>query len=192
MFQDIEQRLRKLETAIRFTAPDVTTEPLYPRTADIIFENTDDQMKYWNGTQWVVFADNNLGTPIVTYTPVWSSLGTAPVYGSGAITGKYIKISKWCFFTVNVVLTSVSNFGTGQYTLTVPFAPLYNNALRDGGLHEGSNHYGIMLDISPSGGTTGKMYYNGSSGKDQAFDKNSPHTLTTSDIWYISGAYLIA
>lgn len=191
-FKDIDQRLQKLESAVRFTAPAVTTEPSYPRVADIIYETTDDQMKYWNGTEWVVFADNNLGVPVVTYTPVWGSLGTAPTYGAGTLSGRYIKISKWCFFTVSANLTSVTNFGSGQYTLTVPFAPLFNNAMRNGGLHEGSNHYGISLDITPSGGTTGKLYYPGPSGKDEAFDFNSPHVLTTADIWYVSGAYLIA
>jgi hypothetical protein len=192
LFSDLDQRLRKLELATRFTAPDVPTEPTYPRVADIIYENTDDQMKYWNGTEWVVFADNNVGVPIVPYTPVWGSLGTQPVYGAGAITGRYIKISKWCFFSVRANLSSVTNFGTGQYTLTIPFTPLQSNAFRDGGLHEGTNHYGIMLDVTTVGGTTGKLYYPGSSGKDEPFDRNSPHVLTTSDFWYISGAYFIA
>jgi hypothetical protein len=192
MFNDMDNRIKKLENAVRFTAPDVATEPTYPRIGDIIYNNVEDYMEYWNGTEWVVFGDNNVGVPIVPYTPVWSALSTPPVYGSGAITGRYMKISKWVFYTVSVNLSTVTNFGTGQYTLTVPFAPLFHNAMRDGGLHEGTNHYGIMLDIGPAGGTTGKMYYNGSSGKDEPFNKNSPHTLTTSDFWYISGAYLIA
>jgi hypothetical protein len=192
MFNDLDNRIKKLENAVRFTAPDVAAEPTYPRIGDIIYNNTEDYMEYWNGTEWVVFGDNNVGVPIVPYTPVWSSLGTAPIYGTGAVTGKYMKISKWVFWSVTVNLTTVTNFGTGQYTLTVPFAPLQHNAMRDGGLHEGSNHYGIMLDIGPATGTTGKMYYNGSSGKDEPFNKNSPHNLTTSDFWYISGAYLIA
>jgi hypothetical protein len=192
MFNDLDNRIKKLENAVRFTAPDVAAEPTYPRIGDIIYNNTEDYMEYWNGTEWVVFGDNNVGVPIVSYTPVWSSLGTAPIYGTGAVTGKYMKISKWVFWSVTVNLTTVTNFGIGQYTLTVPFAPLQHNAMRDGGLHEGSNHYGIMLDIGPATGTTGKMYYNGSSGKDEPFNKNSPHNLTTSDFWYISGAYLIA
>lgn len=191
-FASIDTRLRLLETAVRFTAPSVSTVPTYPRKADIVYDDTADQMKYWNGTQWVVFADNDLGVPVVPYTPVWGAVTTAPVYGAGAVTGRYIKISKWCFWSVTVNLSTVTNFGTGQYTLTVPFAPLQHNAMRDGGLHEGSNHYGIMLDIGPAGGTTGKMYYNGSSGKDEPFNRNSPHNLSTSDFWYISGAYLLA
>lgn len=192
LFADLDNRLRKLETAVRFTAPDVSTVPTYPRVADIIYDNSVDLMKYWDGTNWVVFADDNLGTPVQTYIPVWGSLGTAPVYGAGALTGRYMKIGKLCFFTVFANLTSVTNFGSGQYTLTIPFAPVQSYAFRDAGLHEGSNHYGIMLDVTTVGGTTGRMYYPGPSGKDEAFDFNSPHVLTTSDFWYVSGTYIIA
>lgn len=192
LFSDLDQRLRKLELATRFTAPDVSTVPTYPRVADIVYDNSVDLMKYWDGTNWVVFADNNLGTPVVNYTPVWGSLGTQPVYGAGTMTGRYMKIGKMCFFTVRATLTNVTNFGTGQYTLTIPFAPSQSYAFRDGGLHEGSNHYGVMLDVTTVGGTTGKMYYPGSNGQDTPFDRNSPHVLTTSDFWYISGTYLIA
>ena len=65
--QDIYARLRKLETAQRFTAPDVSTEPTYPRTGDIIYLNTDNYLEYWNGTEWVVIADNNIGSPKIAF-----------------------------------------------------------------------------------------------------------------------------
>jgi hypothetical protein len=68
MFADLDARLRKLETAQRFTAPDVSTEPTYPRTGDIIYDNTAEFLKYWNGTTWIQIADNNLATSITTTT----------------------------------------------------------------------------------------------------------------------------
>ena len=77
MFQDLNDRLRKLETATRFTAPDVTTEPTYPRVGDIIYDNTPDQMKYWNGTEWVVFADDYLGVPKIAFNSTWTGTGLA-------------------------------------------------------------------------------------------------------------------
>jgi hypothetical protein len=45
MFQDIEARLRKLETAQRFTAPVVTTDPTNPRKGDIWINSTTNVMK---------------------------------------------------------------------------------------------------------------------------------------------------
>jgi hypothetical protein len=85
-------------------------------------------------------------------------------------------------------MTTVTNFGTGDYSLTVPFAPAANYAFRDGGLHDGTGHYSIMLDVDPSN-TTGRMYYNASNGQDARFDHNSPKELSTTDFFYISGTY---
>jgi hypothetical protein len=91
-------------------------------------------------------------------------------------------------FRVKVLMTTVTNFGTGEYSLTVPFAPVANYAFRDGGLHDGASHYSIMLDVDPSN-TTGRMYYNTSNGQDARFDHNSPKELSTTDFFYISGTY---
>jgi hypothetical protein len=35
LFEDLNDRLRKLETAVRFTSPNVSTDPTNPRTGDI-------------------------------------------------------------------------------------------------------------------------------------------------------------
>lgn len=126
------------------------------------------------------------------YSPVWSSLGNpiSPSNGGvGAVIGKYCLIGDLVYFEVRINLTNVVNFGTGQYTLTVPYAPLTNQAFRNGGLHQNSNHYAIMLDV-PTNSTVGKFYYNGSNGQDQPMTKNDPHVLTTSDFFYVSGLYL--
>ena len=42
---DVESRLRKLETAQRFTAPVVTTDPTNPRKGDIWINSTSNVMK---------------------------------------------------------------------------------------------------------------------------------------------------
>ena len=112
MFADLDSRLRKLETAVRFTAPDVSTEPTYPRTGDIIFDNTPDQMKYWNGTEWVVFADDYLGVPKIAFTSTWTGTGLAST-GTPA-TGVYSRVGTMVFFTIRVTCTTVTKVGTGQ------------------------------------------------------------------------------
>lgn len=55
MFQEIYNRLNKLETAQRFTAPNVnlaTTMPTNPRVGDIFFDTSTSKLVFWNGTAW--------------------------------------------------------------------------------------------------------------------------------------------
>jgi hypothetical protein len=55
LFADLEARLRKLETAQRFTAPNVnitTNAPSNPRVGDIYYDLELEYLVYWNGTLW--------------------------------------------------------------------------------------------------------------------------------------------
>ena len=190
--QDIYARLNKLETAQRFTAPDVPSEPTYPRIGDIIYDNTTDQMKYWNGTIWVVFGDNNLGVPVVTFTSTWSGTGLAYT-GTPAI-GQYSRVGKMITFYILVTLTNVTNFGTGNYSLTLPSGlPSQMHAVVNGGLHDTStnNHLNLLGDLEPGSGAIA-LYYPTSNGVNDRFDHNSPINLATNDYFYISGTYFIA
>jgi len=47
---DIEARLRKLETAQRFTVPIVTTDPTNPRNGDMWYNSTTTTLKFVNST----------------------------------------------------------------------------------------------------------------------------------------------
>lgn len=55
-FDDIFARLRKLETASRFTVPIVSTDPTAPRNGDMWYNSTTSQLKFKNsaGTIQVV------------------------------------------------------------------------------------------------------------------------------------------
>ena len=56
MFNDIYQRLLKLETAVRFTAPNVnflTDTPTNPRVGDIFYDTNSNNIKYWNGSAFI-------------------------------------------------------------------------------------------------------------------------------------------
>jgi hypothetical protein len=191
MFDTIDARLRLLETAVRFTAPDVTTEPTYPRVADIIYDNTTDQMKYWNGTEWVVFADDYLGVPKIAFTSTWTGTGLA--YTGTPATGYYSRVGKMIFFTIQVNCTTVTNFGTGNYSLTLPagLTPSNHN-LVDGGLHHTAtgDHYMLSMDIVPST-LTAELYYPQANGTMADMDHNSPHALQTADYFYFNGMYFL-
>lgn len=47
-FDDIFARLRKLETAQRFTVPIVTSDPTAPRNGDMWFNSTSSTLKFVN------------------------------------------------------------------------------------------------------------------------------------------------
>jgi hypothetical protein len=50
MFTDIYNRLNKLETATRFTFPNVTVDPTYPRIGDAWLNITTNQAKIVDNT----------------------------------------------------------------------------------------------------------------------------------------------
>jgi hypothetical protein len=190
--QDIYARLNKLETAQRFTAPDVSTEPTYPRVGDIIFNNTSDQMEYWNGSEWVVFADDYLGVPKIAFTSTWTGTGLA--YTGTPATGYYSRVGKMIFFTIQVNCTNVTNFGSGNYSLTLPsgLTPANHN-LVNGGIHDTSTgeHLLVYMDVVP-GSTTAELYYPQSNGTMADMDHNSPLTLATADFFYFNGMYFLS
>lgn len=190
--QDIYARLNKLETAQRFTAPDVPTEPTYPRVGDIIFNNTTDQMEYWNGSEWVVFADDYLGVPKIAFTSTWTGTGLA--FTGTPATGFYSRVGKMIFFTIRVNCTTVTNFGTGDYSLTLPagLTPSNHNVV-EGGLHHVATgaHYMLSMDIVPST-LTAELYYPQSNGTMARMDHNSPHALQVADFFYFTGMYFLS
>jgi hypothetical protein len=56
LFANIDERLRKLELAVRFTAPNVnfaTSTPTNPRVGDIFFDTSTNTLKCYNGTTFV-------------------------------------------------------------------------------------------------------------------------------------------
>jgi hypothetical protein len=55
IFADLDARLRLLETAVRFTAPNVnflTNTPSNPRAGDIFYDTNSDRLVYWDGSAW--------------------------------------------------------------------------------------------------------------------------------------------
>lgn len=60
IINDLDKRLRKLETAVRFTAPPVdfsTNTPTNPRVGDIFTDTSINKLVWWNGTNWRKITD---------------------------------------------------------------------------------------------------------------------------------------
>jgi hypothetical protein len=193
IMSDLDQRLRKLETAQRLTAPNVnfnTSTPTNPRIGDMYYDTYGLYLKYWNGTAWIEIADDNLGTPRLSYTPTWSGTGLA--FTGTPATGTYIRVGKMVFYNIQVACTNVTNFGTGQYSITLPTGLAPATSFQHlGGLHKGANHYTLLADLGASS-TSITLYHPTANGSQDIFSHNKPTTLTTSVTWYVSGTYFIA
>lgn len=57
--------------------------------------------------------------PWTSFTPVWTSTGTAPAFGSSTITGRYRQVGKTVDFGVYILFAGAT-FGTGVYFFSLP------------------------------------------------------------------------
>jgi hypothetical protein len=138
------------------------------------------------------FGDSGgLTTTINSYTPVWS--GTGLVYTGTPATGSYIKIGNLIIVQIDVAFTNVSNFGTGQYYLTVPFESLYHTDVYGGSVHQitnqGVDHYSLKGHLSDSS-TSMSVWVVGSSAQDQPFTHQQPINVDSDDRFHMSFSYI--
>lgn len=57
-----------------------------------------------------------------TYTPTWTTTGTAPGLGSGSITGRYLRQGPLCWFSILLVFNAGNTTpGTGDFRFSLPF-----------------------------------------------------------------------
>ena len=130
------------------------------------------------------------GAPWLSYTPSWTSSGTAPALGNGTITGKYKQIGKTVFVRVHLSLGSTSTTGTGNWRFTLPITAASSDGVvmpatfLDNGTnwytgtmtcaYDGSASYVVPLtSASPSGAVTASV----------------PFTWATTDALTFNGSY---
>jgi hypothetical protein len=138
----------------------------------------------------LTFADATVQTTApgvpVAYSPTWS--GTGLTFTGTPATGSYMKVGKLVTFRFKVLCTTVTNFGSGQYSITLPFNVATNYQFNDGAIHRNSNddHYYLKGHIDSGNVMT---LWTGASQSDTVFDHNSPYSLTTLDYFYLTGTY---
>jgi hypothetical protein len=132
-----------------------------------------------------------LTTEIKSYSPVWS--GTGLTFNNNPATGSYIKIGNFVIVQIDVVFTSVTNFGTGAYSLTIPFASKYHTDVYGGSVHDitnqGTDHYSLKGHLVPSS-TTFTVWDMASASKDEPMDHNTPFNLAQADRFHMSFSYI--
>ena len=194
IFNDLSNRIAKLENAQRFTAPDVPTEPTYPRVGDIIFDNSDDLMKYWNGTAWFEFADNNLGTSIiVTTNATLETVNNNIVFTGQPLTIESQRIGKMITAYAEIIGTTVTNWGTGQIYFELPagFPTFAHQVIASGAIIDGGTTYTIFGVIA-QGDNKMYLWHPTSNGGSDEVTHNKPATLDSTSKIVINGVALIA
>jgi hypothetical protein len=196
MFAEIYSRLNKLETAQRFTAPNVdfsTNTPTNPRVGDQFYDTDAELMKYWNGTQWVELADNLYSTTVNTFTTTIQSTNNNMSFTGTPCDIEIQRIGKMITANATITCTNVTNFGTGQIYFNMPVGiPARSHDLAASGfLVDGGTTYTIFGTL---GATDNKMYlwHPTSNGASDILDYNSPAVLDTTSVINITGVALLA
>jgi hypothetical protein len=152
--------------------------------------------------------DNTVSNGMVRYSPTFTATGLA-FTGSGATyptyNSYYVKSGSMVSFVIEVDLSTVTNFGTDQYKLQLPFTPAF-----------GFNHFAGWCwadpNVSPDIGTGHTiinadtagvtdvldLHYLKSAGganapiREGLFLQGTPVTLTTISKIYVNGTYIAA
>ena len=129
-----------------------------------------------------------------SFTVNGGTLGTQPTFtGAPLFSGKYVKTGPMLHFQIQVDMDNITNFGTGQYFVELPFAAKYGYQFKNGCLHDISTgrQYAIGGHVYPESNQL-LLTFTNSSGQDEEFDHNSPVSLSTADNFHISGDYIVS
>ena len=128
------------------------------------------------------------------YVPFGGTIdGTQPTFdGAPLITGSYTKIGNLCFFQIDVNFDNITDFGTGQYYLTLPFEVDHDRTFREGFLKDASTgrKYAISGHVDP-GSNVMLLFGLTSNGLDEDFTNSTPLQLATEDSFHVAGTYEI-
>lgn len=121
--------------------------------------------------------------------------GTQPTFdGAPLFSGSYIRVGDLVHFQIQVDMDNITNFGTGQYYLDLPFPAKYGYKFREGCLHDISTtrdyEVGGHVYAGESRIALTSMDTQSSKVFDIPFTYNNPITLTTADNFHISGTYI--
>lgn len=135
----------------------------------------------------------NLEGRSIPFAVQGGALGTQPTFnGAPLFTGSYTLVGNICHFQVDVDMDNITNFGTGQYYINLPFTAEHNYHLSDGCLHDIStgDQYAILGHVL-AGSNQLRLFSTASNGRQVPFEHNVPVTLSIADNFHIAGTYEI-
>ena len=120
---------------------------------------------------------------------------TQPTFnGAPLFSGTYIRIANLVHFEIQVDMDNITNFGSGQYYMTLPFAARSGYKFRDGCLHDISSErtYHIQGHVY-AGSNQLTLFTTDTQGNrlyDFPFGQGEPITLSTQDNFHVAGTYI--
>ncbi|MFN5251462.1 MAG: hypothetical protein ACK5DE_10460 [Bacteroidota bacterium] len=195
LFSDLDQRLRKLELAQRFTAPNVdftTSTPSNPRIGDIFYDSDADLLKYWNGSSWVEIADNNLSPTILSVFPTLKTTNNNITYTGNPVTVEGERVGKMLTAYAEILGTTVTSWGTGQIYFTLPagFPTFAHDVVAPGYITDNGNTYTIF-GLLAQGSSNMYLWSPTSNGGSAIVDHNSPTVLDSGSKLILNGVAII-
>jgi hypothetical protein len=128
-----------------------------------------------------------------SFTVNGGTTGTQPTFtGAPLFSGSYVKTGPLVHFQIQVDMDNITNFGTGQYYVELPFPAKHSYHFRDACLHDSSGtvrQYALSGHVY-AGQSQVALWFTSTSGQDELFDYNSPALLTVNDNFHISGTYI--
>jgi hypothetical protein len=89
-------------------------------------------------------------------------------------------------------MTNVTNFGTGQYTISLPVVPSGSGeVLLLGTAYVSGVGYNIVA-VTPTGSAIASLWFMGTNGLRTAMTATAPFTLTTGGSMFFSGSFISA
>lgn len=124
----------------------------------------------------------------VAWTPVLDGVGFTQT--SNPATGTYMRYGRMIVVNLLIPFSEVTDFGTGQYSVTLPFAASFHQDVVAGSLHNtnASAHYTVKGHLSDASNVMTIWYISGAS-RDEPFTHNSPISLDTTDLFHMSFIY---
>lgn len=133
-----------------------------------------------------------IGAAWTTYTPTWTSTGTAPAVGNGQLSGASIKLGKTLFIRIKIVMGSTTTYGTGDYHFALPAATTGGSSHQQQ-IHGKAYDQSADMNYIVAGFVNGTAYVelatHGTTGK---LGQLSPFTWAQNDQIYINGVIELA
>lgn len=132
---------------------------------------------------------NDLIAGWTSFTPAWTSTGTAPSLGNGTILGRHKLVGKMATVTFEQVMGSTTTFGTGNYAWSLPFTAASpggssaNFSYLGSARGHGTAWYHGVVGVQ-KGGNVARIYsHNGST----EWNPSTPFTWTAAATSYLQG-----